>query len=57
MRRFFPNFRWSDVAVLAAMLAAALVVFSAYDSAQVWRDGAMPAVAIVIYAIWSWRRA
>jgi hypothetical protein len=55
MRRYFPGFRWADVAVLTAMLAL-LAFFAVRDAEQVWRDAALPAALIVIYAIWSWRR-
>jgi hypothetical protein len=56
MRRYFPGFRWADVAVLAAMIAILHALARWGDAGVVMRDGLIPALCVVAYAVWSWRR-
>jgi hypothetical protein len=56
LARYFPNFRRADALVLA-MMAGFLVMFALRDAEEVLRDGAVPALAIIVYAVWRWRRS
>jgi hypothetical protein len=55
MRRYFPNFCRTDALVLA-MMVGFLVMFALRDAEEVLRDGLVPALAVVIYAVWRWHR-
>jgi hypothetical protein len=55
MSRYFPNFRWADVGVLATMLAFLALLSRLHPVETVWGEAWMPIVCIAVYAVWGWR--